>query len=295
MIQADTERTTLPTIITTPRPVLNVFDGEPMADSRDIALRFGKRHDHVLRGIDNLLASGEDLRPARFVEATYEIEVLPNSGEQGRGHIRTHRCIRMNETAFALVVMGFTGPKALRWKVAYSGAFKAMADEIRRRQAPAIDLDDNAVLRRLLLGRIERIEALEAKVEETVHALAIASQVIEQDAPKIEAYETLMHDRGECNLANACRLIGAEQKPFFRWLRDGNYVFDQGDSTLPNAEYRKAGQFRVRLVDLGYGRYREQTLVTRQGLVWLRHRWQAHLLRKAKEAAAARIQGELGI
>jgi phage antirepressor YoqD-like protein len=170
-----------------------------------------------------------------------------------------------------------------------------MEAELRARQAPVLDLDDNSVLRRLLLGRIERIEALEARVEETTHALAIASQVIEQDAPKIEAYETLMSDRGECNLANACRLIGAEQRPFFKWLRDGGYVFDQGDSILPNAEYRKAGQFRVRLVDLGYGRHREQTLATRQGLVWLRRRWQAHLLRKERQAAAARIQGELGV
>lgn len=293
MLQADTIRNTLPALPATPRPVLNVVDGEPMADSRDIALRFGKRHDHVLRGIDNLIASGEDLRPARFVEATYDLEVLPKVGEQG--HTRTHRCIRMNETAFALVVMGFIGAKALRWKVAYAAAFKAMADEIRKRQAPALDLDDNATLRRLLMGRIERIDVLEAQVEEQAQTLAIAHEVIEQTAPKVEAYEHLLDDSGACCLADAARILGAEQKPFFAWLRKSRIVFDKGEALLPRADLRKDGRFRVRLVRTRPGEHREQTLVTRQGMIWLSHRWAAKLAVDAREAAAARIQATLDL
>ncbi|MCE4222131.1 hypothetical protein HCU64_00055 [Methylobacterium sp. C25] len=52
---------------------------------------------------------------------------------------------------------------------------------------------------------------------------------------------------------------------------------------------------RVRLVRTRPGQHREQTLVTRQGLVWLGHRWQAKLARDAREVERAKIQGDLDL
>lgn len=73
------------------------------------------------------------------------------------------------------------------------------------------------------------------------------------------------------------------------------FVFEKAGETLPVAEYRADGQFELKLTKLSRNRYASQTRVTRQGLVWLNHRWQAHVIRKAKEAERARIQGELGL
>lgn len=116
----------------------------------------------------------------------------------------------VDRDGFSLLAMGFTGSRVTRWKLDFIEAFSAMEVELRRRATPIIDLDDNSVLRRLLLCRIERTEVLEAKVEETTHALPIASEVIERDSPKIAAYEALMDDKGTCCLADAARHIGAE-------------------------------------------------------------------------------------
>lgn len=63
-------------------------------------------------------------------------------------------------------------------------------------------------------------------------------------------------------------------------------MFETGDSTLPRADFRKDGLFKVRFVRLSKSRHVEQARVTRAGLVWLRHRWLAK--RRVDAAASAK-------
>ena len=285
MSPAKINGTTLPTVAATPAPVINMIDGVPMADSRNVAAMFGKRHNNVLRDVRGLLNFEDTPCRRHFRETTY---VDPQNGQ-------AYPHFLMDRDGFALLAMGFTGARATRWKLAYIEAFNAMEAELRRRQPPAIDVDDNATLRRLLLGKLDRIEVLETRVEEQAHDLAIAHERIEQAAPAVEAYEHLMDDTGTCCLADAARVVGAEQKPFFAWLRKAGYVFDKGDALLPRADLRKDGRFKVRLIPISKTKHVERTVVTRQGLVWLTHRWTAKRARDAREAAEARIQGVLSL
>jgi len=48
-------------------PIVKIEDGKPVADSRDVATYFGKRHDGVLRDIRGLHCSDE-FRFHNFVE-----------------------------------------------------------------------------------------------------------------------------------------------------------------------------------------------------------------------------------
>lgn len=95
-----------------------VKDGQPMTSSRAVAERFGKRHDDVLKAIRNLLGDTPDPTFGRrnFAESTY----LNAQGKQQPEYHLTH-------DGFALLAMGFTGPKALAWKIRFLEAFKAMA------------------------------------------------------------------------------------------------------------------------------------------------------------------------
>lgn len=269
----------LATVATT-RPVVSLIEGEALADSRDVAAYFGRAHKNVLQALVNAQANCSpefarlNFQPVHF---------------QGRARtVLSHYLL--TKDAFAFAVLGFTGPDAARFKEAYIAEFNRMAAELRRRQVP--DLDDNATLRRLLLGKMDRIDILEAKVEETSTALAIANEVIEHQAPAVEAYQALMDDRGTCCLADAARHIGARQEAFFAWLRRSGFVFDKAGETFPVAEYRADGRFTVKLTPLPSGRHRAQTRVTRQGLVWLSHRWAAHVRAQEREAERARRQGE---
>lgn len=283
MIQADQNRNTLTVATAMPRPTISSIAGVPMTDSRDVAAYFGRSHKNVLQALANAQAScSPDFARLNFQPVHFE----------GRTRLVLSHYL-LTKDAFAFAVLGFTGQQAAQFKESYIGAFNAMEAELRARQAPAVDLDDPATLRRLLLGKLDRIDVLEAQVEKTSHALAIAHEVIEQDAPKIEAYDMLVSDRGTLCLADAARHIGARQEDFFKWIRSSGLVFEKNGDTYPAAEYRLDGQFVVKLTPLPSGLHRAQTRVTKQGLVWLTHKWQAHLIVVAREAERARIQGEL--
>lgn len=94
--------------------ILGTNNNQTVANSRQIAQHFEKRHDNVLRDIDNLkkhlLNSGE-----YFYETT-----MPDS------YGRQQRVYLMNRNGFTLLTMGFTGKKALQFKLAYINAFNEM-------------------------------------------------------------------------------------------------------------------------------------------------------------------------
>lgn len=79
------------------------------ANSRDVAEYFGKRHDHVLRDIDTLLATEPACAP-NFGETSAQVP-MP------RGGVRLERAFDMTRDGFTLLAMGFTGKRALEFKL----------------------------------------------------------------------------------------------------------------------------------------------------------------------------------
>lgn len=85
--------------------------------------RFGKRHDRVLRSIEELKKNSSPQNWGQcFKESTYK----DDTG-------RTLKKYIMNRDGFSLLVMGFTGKKALEWKWKYIKAFNQMEALLRER------------------------------------------------------------------------------------------------------------------------------------------------------------------
>ena len=101
--------------------VLSVVDGKPTTTSLDIARHFGKLHRDVLRAIENLLPGLPPEHQRNFAQGVY---TLPETGDQ------QHNMYRMNRDGFVVLAMGFTGKKALQFKLAYIDAFNKMEAEI---------------------------------------------------------------------------------------------------------------------------------------------------------------------
>src|SRR5690606_19585992 len=135
-------------------PIVFAKDGEVFANSRDVAAFFGKEHRSVLASIDNLLEQEPGLRLHHFMQTVIERE-----NPSGGGSIQS-RGFDMDRDGFTLLAMGFTGGKALKWKLRYIEAFNALEAECRRiaQSGPAIDLNDPAALRGLLLSYSEKAE-----------------------------------------------------------------------------------------------------------------------------------------
>lgn len=85
--------------------------------SLDVAEKFGKRHDNVIQKIENLECS-EEFKLLNFKELSQTV----------RGG--TQKYYEMTESGFSMLVMGFTGEKAVQWKELYIKAFNQMRQYI---------------------------------------------------------------------------------------------------------------------------------------------------------------------
>jgi Rha family phage regulatory protein len=113
---------------------------EAVTDSLIVAEYFKKSHDKVVRAIDNL------------------IKGLPKNGEsnlfnevdfvnESNGH--TYRKYIMTRDGFSLLAMGFTGKKALQWKLRYIEEFNTMEKALmERKNEEYVNARKNGILTR---------------------------------------------------------------------------------------------------------------------------------------------------
>ncbi|CAI3224052.1 Rha family transcriptional regulator [Clostridium neonatale] len=89
--------------------------------SLDVAETFQKRHDHVVRDIENVLKEiSPNLGTTLFYEDTYKDSLN-----------RKQKQYVMNRDGFTLLVMGYTGEKAMKFKLDYIKQFNAMEKALR--------------------------------------------------------------------------------------------------------------------------------------------------------------------
>lgn len=92
------------------------LDGkEVRVSSLDVARFFEKRHDHVIRDIRNLIKQKPQFNLPNFGDSSYTTE-----------QNKIQPCYLMNRDGFTLLAMGFTGSRALDFKIAFIEAFNQM-------------------------------------------------------------------------------------------------------------------------------------------------------------------------
>lgn len=112
-------------------------EGQPLTNSVLVAEKFEKRHCNVIRSIENLLTADSKMS-SLFVSASY-------IDEQGKDR----PMFIMNRDGFTLLAMGFTGKKALQFKLDYIEAFNKMEKAIK--ETPALPSPiDLTVLKQLV-------------------------------------------------------------------------------------------------------------------------------------------------
>jgi Rha family phage regulatory protein len=104
-------------------PMLFIRDGAVLANSRTVAEAFDKRHSHVLDSIRDLISKAPDEVGPNF--RLFKIKDITKPEGESTSHFE------MTRDGFTLLAMGFTGEKALRWKLKYIEAFNRMEAELR--------------------------------------------------------------------------------------------------------------------------------------------------------------------
>ncbi|MBI9093081.1 MAG: Rha family transcriptional regulator [Desulfobacterium sp.] len=126
-----------------------------------VAEKFGKRHDDILKKIKNLIGDDEGGR-LNFAESSYRN--LQN---------KKQKMYNMNRRTFSILVMGFTGKKAMEWKHRFYDAFEAMERALLRQQFQS---QEPAWIAQRQSGKLTRREETDTIKEFVKYAIAQGSK-----------------------------------------------------------------------------------------------------------------------
>lgn len=96
-------------------------DGQAVTSSRNVAAVFEKRHDHVLRDIENVIAQLPKEHSPNLGDGLF-ISFVHKNESNGRAYPE----YLITRDGLTLLVMGYTGPKAMAFKLAYIRRFNEM-------------------------------------------------------------------------------------------------------------------------------------------------------------------------
>lgn len=140
-----------------PVPTVSLVENRPCTTSLAIAEHFGKNHQHVMRDIRELIADCPgDFNASNFGLVDYT---------DAKGEKRPMYHVFFD--GFILLVMGYTGKKALQMKLAYIAAFNAMREKLEGRgyissDSPILPIDQN-IIQTLVAAIADRYPEAERK------------------------------------------------------------------------------------------------------------------------------------
>lgn len=235
--------------------LVQIKNKEVVTTSRQVADVFEKKHKVVLEAIDILKG---DIGVAEkwanlFCETTY-------IHEQNKQEYRQYL---INRDGFTLLAMGFTGKKALRWKVKYIQAFNQMEEMIKEQSLPKLDS-------KFLLQLSEEMAEKEKQIEE-MKPKALFAEAVETSQTSILIGE----------MAKLLKQNGVDigQNRMFEWLRDNNYLIKRKgeDYNTPTQYAMERGWFetKVRTINNPDGSIRvtKTAKVTGKGQIYFMNRF----------------------
>lgn len=131
-------------------------NGTLTVSSLQVAEDFGKEHKHVLKAIEDLKNGVAEKSADLFIESSY----------QHPQNKQVYKSYNLTRDGFSLLVMGFTGKKALEWKLKYIEAFNLMEQKIKE------EYSDISPQLKFLIEMERKQKQLEAKQQELENKIA---------------------------------------------------------------------------------------------------------------------------
>lgn len=202
-------------------------NNQPVTTSLQVANTFGKRHDNVTRDITSLK---KDV--LNFEEMFMEGNIPDSYGRDRRGYY-------INKDGFTLLAMGFTGKKAMRFKLDYIQAFNQMEKVIQ----------DNNLDSYMIADPVKRAEKWIKEQEQT----KLLAQQNEEMKPKALFADAVSSSKETILVGDLAKLakqngiqIGALR--LFTWLRDHGYLIRRkgSDYNMPTQRSMEMGLFDIK-------------------------------------------------
>lgn len=157
-----------------------VVNDEVFATSLQIAEVFEKNHPEILRLIRSLPV--DDFMAQNFKESSY-------LNKQNR----KQPCYNLTRDGFSLLVMGFTGEKAYKWKVEFIKAFNMMEAGLKRQSVSRYINQINGYKSQIAQHN-EQIAKLKRELVISRPEIVYSAEVIEKQEAKLESLKALLHN-----------------------------------------------------------------------------------------------------
>ncbi|MCK4828472.1 phage regulatory protein/antirepressor Ant [bacterium] len=196
-------------------------DGEPLASSRTIAHVFKKEHKDVLKAIRNHEIS-EEFRERNFTLSSYKTAQNKKKPKY-----------LMTRDGYSMIIMSFTGKKAVEWKEKFIMAFNAMEKALLlTRRLPKTFAESL----RMLADEVDKNQLLESKIESDKPLVEFASQIKESnDSISIGEFAKILSKNGY--------EIG--QNNLFKKLRELKLIFLSNRKNVPYQNAIKSGWLKL--------------------------------------------------
>lgn len=198
-------------------------DGLLLVSSREIAERFEKRHNDVVKVIEskiNILTTENFVVKKYFIESSF----FHNGNE--------YKEILLTRDGFSFIALGFTGSKADVWRLRYIEAFNQMESEIKRINQP----QGEEFMALAVLQAQKIIDSRDAQLRDQRSKVLLAEAFTASET-SIEVKE----------LAKILAQKGVDTGPnkLFDWLRTNKYVYYDGKYNIPMQEYINNGLLEI--------------------------------------------------
>ena len=200
-------------------------DGTPVVSSRQVAENFEKNHRDVLRAVDKMK---EDVR--NFAQMFFESTEADSYG-------RNQRIYLMTRDGFTLLAMGFTGKKALEWKIKYIEAFNEMEEKLRNKTP---QLSRSQLLATALIAAHEELEQKDKQIAE------MKPKALFADAVSASQKSILIGELAKILSQNG---VSIGQNRLFDWMRTKGYLIKdpkRSDYNLPTQRSMELGLFEIK-------------------------------------------------
>ena len=225
------------------------YEGQPVVSSREVANNFEKQHKHVLECIENLKEGVAEKSADLFIESKYQ---HPQNKQYYKEYLLTR-------DGFSLLVMGFTGAKALQWKLKYIEAFNKMEQYIKEQRVPQLTEKQMLQLQILNGNEMERIGALKQYegpiTKPLIDTIEKQSDAINELKPHAEYAERVLEDKKTLlTPTQIAKDFGMAGKSLNALLHDLGVQYKQNGQWLLYAKYQGKGYARSVQPDKPYAK-----------------------------------------
>lgn len=206
--------------------VVTLCGEQPVVSSRRVAVDFGKEHKSVLRRIAQLNRETTAQNCAGLF--------IPWSYADAAG--RKRKAYQITRDGFTLLIMSFTGSRALEWKIRYMQAFNQMEEKLRN-QTPALPEGD-ALMAMAVLEARDIIKNLEPEADYARKVLdnkglTPITGIAKDYGMTAEFMNRLLHS------------LGVQYRIGKRWYLYSDYQADGYAATKTDTIYKKDGTAKV--------------------------------------------------